>query len=355
MSEQPQDESIFRCEEIEQFALLYACDELDPAVRVALEAHTVQCGTCAAVVSQEVRLHRELASFDQPADSLDRSGLLLAQCRSQLAEALDDKQGRASQPGWRPVFSPLAWWTVLRDTLVYHPAVSMAALVVVGFLVGVAGQRLRFATTASAPTRTVITAAATPSPRVTDQQLRSAGSANVTWATPSGSRTPTVRVQFMSQEPMNVVGSPDDTDVMHALTYVLQNGQRFDPGARMDSLDVMRMRCEDPNVRRCICTTARTDSNPEVRRKALETLEGYEQDPMVRQTLVDALQNDSNSGVRVAAVNLLANALRAERLSGPSDPVILGAFRDRLRNDPSNYVRMQSAVALRQLGANELP
>jgi len=86
------------------------------------------------------RLHQGIASFDQPADSLDRSGLLLAQCRSELSEALDDQQARSNQPGWRGVFSPVAWWTVLRDTLVYHPAMSMTALVVAGFLAGVAGQ-----------------------------------------------------------------------------------------------------------------------------------------------------------------------------------------------------------------------
>src|SRR6202043_1298321 len=108
-------------QEIEQIAVLYACDELDPVVRAALEAHMAKCPICAAVVSRETRLHQEIASFDQPADSLDRSGLLLAQCRSELAEALDDHQARATQPSWMAIFSPLAWWSSLRGTLIYHP------------------------------------------------------------------------------------------------------------------------------------------------------------------------------------------------------------------------------------------
>ena len=119
MSEQPHNEAILRCEEIEQFAVLYSCDELDPAMRAALEAHTPQCLACAAVVSRETRLHQEIASLDQPADSLDRSGLLLAQCRSELSEALDDQQARANQPGLRAVFSPVAWWT---GSMVSRPA-----------------------------------------------------------------------------------------------------------------------------------------------------------------------------------------------------------------------------------------
>jgi anti-sigma factor RsiW len=352
VSEQDNHGITIRCEGIEQFAVLYACDELDPAARTAVEAHTARCPACAAVVSREARLHQAIASFDQPADSLDRSGLLLAQCRSELAEALDDRQARANQPGWRAVFSPAAWWAALRDTLIYHPAMSMAALVVVGFLAGVAGQKSG-GTSPASPQHPVM--AVSSAPKLTEQQLQSAGSANVAWVTPSGSRTPMVQVQLMSQAPMNIIGSPDDADVQRALTFVLENGQRFDSGVRMDSLEVLRTRCVDPEVRRAVCTAALSDRNPGVRIKALEALQGFEQDLAVQQTLIGALQNDDNSGVRVEAINLLVNALRAESSSGPADPKILGVLRDRLRNDPNNYVRQQSAAALRQIGAGQLP
>jgi len=66
---------------------------------------------------------------------------------------------------------------------------------------------------------------------------------------------------------------------------------------------------------------------------------------------MEALQNDDNSGVRLQAVNLLSGALRAESSSGAVDPNILSVLRDRLRNDPNNYIRLQSAAALRQLNA----
>ena len=297
-------------------------------------------------------MHQAIVSFDQPADSLDRSGLLLAQCRNELAEALDDQQARAKQPGWRAVFSPAKWWTVFRGTLVYHPAMSMAVLVVVGFLAGVAGQRLRV-TAPSVPPRAVVTVSAAP--RVTEQQLQSAGSANIAWVTPSGSRAPTVQVQLMSQMPTSIVGSPEDADVERALTFVLGNDERFDPGARLDSLDVLRTQAADPEVRRALCAAARADHNPGVRMKALESLQGFEKDPAVRQTLLDALQNDDNSGVRVSAINLLVNSLQADGESGPADPRILAELRDRLRNDPNKDVRLQSAAALRQLGSGELP
>jgi len=274
--------------------------------------------------------------------------LLLAQCRSELAESLDDHAANSNRSAWRSIFSPVAWWGALRHTLIYHPAMSMTVLVVAGFLAGVTGQRLRVAPPQVVSTRPVMTVSA--SPKITDQQLQSAGSAHVAWVTPSGSRTPTVQVQLMSQTPMNIVGAPDDADVERALTFVLENGQRFDPDARLDSLDVLRTRAADPDVRRSLCAAARLDRNPGVRMKALEALQGFEQDPAARQTLLDALQSDGNSGVRVQAINILLNALRSGNGFVAPDPQILDILRDRQRNDPNNYVRLQSQAALRELG-----
>ena len=344
----PQDQPRIRCEEIESLAVLYACDELDSGARAELDAHLAQCPACAAIVSREGRLHQAIASLEQPADSLDRSGLLLAQCRSELAEALDDRTVMANRSAWLSIFSPVAWWGALRHTLIYHPAMSMTVLVVAGFLAGVAGQRLRVVPPQAGSTRPAMTVSA--SPKVTEQQLQSAGSAHVAWVTPSGSRTPTVQVQLMSQTPMNIVGAPEDADVERALTFVLENGQRFDPDARLDSLDVLRTRAMDPDVRRSLCAAARLDRNAGVRMKAIEALQGFEQDPAVWQTLLDALQSDDNSGVRVEAINLLVNALQSNRGFGAPDAQTLDVLRDRQRNDSNHYVRLQSAAALRELG-----
>jgi len=351
----PQSGQRIRCEEIESLAVLYACDELDADALAELDAHLSQCPACAAVVSRESQLQQAIASLDQPADSLDRSGLLLAQCRSGLAELLDDKQARKDHSAWRSIFSPAAWWGALRHTLIYHPALSMTVLVVAGFLAGVAGQRLPVAPSlAVAPRPPAKMASATPNltspPKITDEQLRSAGSAHVAWVTPSGSRTPSVQVELMAPTPMSIVGAPDDADVQRALTFLLENGQRFDPDVRLDSLDVLRMNAADPDVRRTLCAAARLDRNPGVRIKALDALQGFEQDPSVRDTLLDALESDANSAVRVEAIHLLRAALQSEEGSAAPDPQTADVLRDRLRNDPSPVVRQQSAAALRELG-----
>jgi HEAT repeat protein len=187
-------------------------------------------------------------------------------------------------------------------------------------------------------------------PKITDQQLQSAGSAHVAWVTPAGAGTaPSVQVQFMSQTPMNIVGAPDDADVQRALTYVLKNSERFDPDARLDSLDVLRTRAADPDVRRSLCAAARLDRNPGVRMKAIEALQGFEQDPAVRQTILEALRNDDNSGVRVEAINVLVSALQSANGSVTPDQQTLDVLRDRQHNDSNNYVRLQSAAILRAL------
>jgi HEAT repeat protein len=154
---------------------------------------------------------------------------------------------------------------------------------------------------------------------------------------------------------MNIVGAPDDVDVLRALRFVLENSQRFDPDARLDSLDVLRTRAADPEVRRSLCAACRMDRNPGVRMKALEALQGFEQDPEVRQTILDALQSDDNSGVRVEAIDILLNALRSGNGFAASDQQTLDVLRDRLRNDPNNYVRLQSQAALRELGSADRP
>jgi HEAT repeats len=348
-----------RCEDIESLAILLACDELDTGARAELDAHVAQCPACAAIVAREARLQHAIASLDQPADSLDRSGLLLAQCRSELAESLDDKHARANRSPWLSIFSPVAWWGGLRHTLIYHPAMSMTVLVVAGFLAGVAGQRLPVAPSLAVSPRPAATTASvspnqTGSSKITEEQLRNAGSAHVAWVTPSGSRTPSVDVELMSPtSPMSIVGAPDDADVQRALTFLLENGQRFDPDVRLDSLDVLRTNAADPEVRRTLCAAARLDRNPGVRIKALEALQGFEQDPEVRDALLDALESDTSSGVRVEAIHLLFASLKSEGASAASsvpDPQITAVLRDRLHNDPSSIVRQQSAAALHELG-----
>src|SRR5262249_1453488 len=163
------------------------------------------------------------------------------------------------------------------------------------------------------------------------------------------------------------------------LTYVVANGERFDPGLRLDCLDALRARAQDAQVRRALVTAARKDQNPAVRMKALEALRDSTADDAVRETLLQALQHDPNPGVRVEAVNLLVRSLEGDEFptlslaSPPSMPApelsqgptlaasgddsverVVRALQDLRRSDPNRYVRLRSAAALRQINARDL-
>jgi hypothetical protein len=98
----------------------------------------------------------------------------------------------------------------------------------------------------------------------------------------------------------------------------------------------------------------------------------------VREVLLDTLKHDTNPGVRVEAVNLLVSSLEKPEEAGPaieittvappqdgsavvapvapeasdaSLAIIIRELEILQHSDPSRYVRLRSAAALRQLSA----
>ena len=174
--------------------------------------------------------------------------------------------------------------------------------------------------------------------------------------------------------PIELNGNLDDSNVRNVLTFVVKNGQRFDSGMRLDCLDALKSRAEDAEVRSALLAAAHNDRNPAVRLKALEALRDSGVDTAVREALLDTLQHDSNPGVRVEAVNLLVRSLEqaphesvASPLPGPEAGMIqagtqanesngsienvIRTLENLQRSDPSRYVRLRSASALREISA----
>jgi HEAT repeat protein len=108
--------------------------------------------------------------------------------------------------------------------------------------------------------------------------------------------------------------------------------------------------------------------------KALESLREAASGDDVRQALIDALEHDANPGVRVEAVNVLVGSLQhreseetapemaaAPHVAKPGSPEedesverVVRALEQLQRRDPSRYVRLRSAAALRQIGPREV-
>jgi len=361
------------CQEVGQLLVFYACDEVNDRERAFIERHLEDCAACRALLSEEQQFHDALESMPRADEQLDSAGILLAQCRSELAEKLDD----LAHPPVKETVSPFRW---LRGWMALHPAWSAATLVLLGLAAGV--QSTQWFASRNNPVALDQPVNVRPGPRFTEDQLSKMAVAGVNLTPSPYSGAQNVRVQLSAEQPVVLTGNLDDSDVRDVLTYVVKNGERFDSGVRLDCLDALKTRAEDTEVRGALLCAARKDQNPAVRLKALEALRNAGSDAMVRVAWLDALKHDSNPGVRVEAVNLLVRALenaqqnsmlpvipsdagespsrqiiRASRATSTEDGSLVNLLRaldDLQRNDPSRYVRLRSAAALREINEHDV-
>jgi len=355
------------CIQIAPLLVFYACDEVSASERSAIDAHLLICQDCRAQFAEEQAFQKAVATMPQAAENLDSASVLLAQFRSELSEKLDD----LATPAVKEKAPAFLW---LRRWMALHPAWSGALLVLFGLLAGV--QSTQWFTGRNDANALDHVVNVRPEPRLTDDQLSRMVVAGVNLSPSVGSEAQNVRLQLSAEQPVVLSGSLDDTDVRQVLTYVVENGDRFDSDVRLDCLDALRLRAKDLQVRAALLAAARKDRNPAVRLKALESLRDATSDRTVRETLLQALQQDSNPGVRVEAVNLLVRSLDAmtpqpaplpglgypdapeNQLMAPRAPSlppdeslanVIRALEELQRKDPSRYVRLRSSAALREI------
>lgn len=336
------------CSNFEDRAILYAAGELVEEDRARVDAHALQCPTCSAVLSREMSLRKALAVRLQPADTLDRSELLLARCRSELFEALDDASAQA-QRSRRSLLAP--WrWVAFRHAFAFHPGWSAAALLLAGALAGTAAHEWYRQIAGPLPEKPVITVSA-PAP-ITQQELETIGPDGVRLESQSDSSAPKVELHVRSPRPRVVQGTPDDAEIRRVLAYVIGHGGQFDDSVRLDSIDALRPAADDPQVRAAMSEALRHDPNPAVRLRAIEALRGVGSAPDVQSAILGALSDDDNSGVRIQALNTLLERMRSgEFARAPLDHHALSILRDRMQNDSNSYIRSRSADVLGQLAS----
>ncbi len=358
-------EKSVNCEDVALLLVFYACNEVSDRERKHIDAHVANCEACAAQLAEESQLQEAMLTAPQPADELDSSGILLSQCRSELAEALDDLSAPPIEEHWRP-FGWLRRWMALR------PAWSGALLVLFGIVVGVQVLPwLRNGNNGNANGQAMNVMAKSP---LTKDQLDNMEVAGINFSPSSDAGSPNVQLHLSAEQPMVLTGSVDDSDMRHVLTYVVERGERFDAGVRLDCLEALKAVSRDQQVRQALIAAARKDQNPAVRMKALESLRDASSDDDVRQALLDALRHDANPGVRVEAVNVLVGSLqhRESEETVPEAPEatpvvkpgraeedqsverVVRALQQLQHRDPSRYVRLRSAAALRQIGPREV-
>jgi hypothetical protein len=360
------------CDEVAPLLVFLACDEVTTDERSGIESHIAECAQCHAQLAEVGEFQDSLSGVPQSADELDRTGTLLAQCRSELSESLDEMSAPpVEQESWRP-FGFVRRWMALR------PGWSAAGLLAAGAILGV--QLLQWLPTNDSNWngRAVNVSAAQ---KISDDQLAKMAVSGINFAPNADGLPGTLQVQLRAEQPVVLSGNLDDSDMRRVLTYVVKNSEKFDPGVRLDCLDALRAKIGDAEIRDALLDAARHDKNPAVRMKALESLREAASEEDVRDAVLESLQEDSNPGVRVEAINLLVRSLEMESAMPPmphgmaansdepmveqtapaaladSDPSVRRVLRalDQLRrNDPNHYVRLRSAAALRQIGPAEV-
>jgi len=352
------------CEDVAPLLVFYACDEVSDKERKQIETHVAICTACASQLAEENHLNEALVAALQPAGELDSSSILLSQCRSELAEALDDLFAPPIQEHWRP-FGWVRRWMALR------PAWSGALLVLFGIIVGT--QVIPWLQNGNRGDGNGQAMNVTAKPPLTRNQLDNMAIAGINFSPSPDAGSPNVQLRLSAEQPMMLTGRADDSDIRSVLTYVVEDGERFDAGVRLDCLEALKAAARDQQVRRALITASRKDQNAAVRMKAVESLRDAAGDPDVRQALLDALEHDANPGVRVEAVNVLVGSVqhsdaedtapRAPDVTphvnpgrpgeDPSLERVIRVLQQLQRRDPSRYVRVRSAAALRQIGPRE--
>jgi Putative zinc-finger len=356
------------CEAVGALLVFYVCDEVNEQERAAIESHLAECAACRAQLAEEHDFQKVASSLPHAADEIDAAGILLSHCRSELAEKLDDLERPAAQER----VQTFGW---LRGWMMLHPAWSAGTLVVVGLVAG--NQYAQWSSNRSERVGQEQVVNVRPSSQLTDDQLSKMAVAGINFTPSPYSGSKNVRVRLNAEQPIELNGNADDSNVRSVLTFVVKNGDRFDSGVRLDCLDALKAHAQDSVVRTALLTAARKDPNPAVRLKALEALHDAGIDGGARQVLLDVLQHDANPGVRVEAVNLLVRSLeeaqQAPVVAAPHDPEmpstgmiqagteasgndgsienLMLELQNLQQNDPSRYVRLRSTAALREINA----
>jgi hypothetical protein len=360
-----------------QLVLLAAGEELDAAALEQVAGHVAECATCSAALDREKELLALLAERRKNPDAP-----LLAECRANLEDALDREEERGWL-GWigRAVFGSKRQANWGSNWLEAGTSWSAALLLAVGFSAGVLGPRLlRHPVAPVSPTAQKAAAETTENSNgdadanagansdgsasreasaasshavVSALDLPTADLAGINVMRPDGGDLPQVRLQLQAREPVTLEGNVNDDNVEQVLLYMLNDNARFCSGARLDAVDLLRARNNDPKVRTALCHTVHTDHDAAVRLKALEALNGSDaQDPdTVLQTVLDALESDQNPGVRIEAVDTLRDMAAKGQVA--SDDRALAVLRERMAKDPDTYIRAQSAAAIQELGPHQ--
>ncbi len=291
------------CDQITGQVELYVFGELDFHQEELFEAHVGTCEHCKTLVEE----HRAILRLMNEAE-VEAPPLLLNQCRQGLKRTLAAER-----------MKPVGWMDRVRDLIPAWPVLLKPVF-------GCAMLALAFYAGRQAEERKSVSAAGLPTSWIRTIQGTGNG-----------------MVQIVLEEPRQrmIEGALSESGIEQALMTAAR--QSPDPGTRLESVDLLRNRCNRYDVRKAMLQTLENDASPTVRLRALEALRPHSNEVEVRQALSRVLLKDTSPNVRVQAIDLLVDRPPAE---------IVGTLQEIIRRDENDYVRARCLRVLSQMRAS---
>lgn len=292
------------CGEATRDIPFYLHGELDLPREEEFEAHLDLCPLCRAELEKQRAVLRAMDSHEwQPGPQLldacrrelhSRAALITAERRSVRVRLLD----------WARSELPVMW--------TWRPLAAMA-LLAAGFF----GGRLFDAATRGFEPAVL---------RVRDLAQNPGGG---------------VRLVLEEVRVRTLTGPVDDSRIKGMLLAAANDPAN--PGLRARTLDILKDRCRQMDVRHTLLHALRKDPNPGVRLKAIEGLRPFAREPEIRSVLSQVLLADENPGVRTMAVDMLVEDMQTE---------VIGALQELILRENNPYIRQKSLNALREVNAS---
>jgi hypothetical protein len=298
-----------KCDWTKENLVLYIYDELADDAKVEIENHIRGCVACHEELESAKALKHDMSAMPV----LEVSPNLLAASRMHLQESLEHAEQNRS--AWSTFVFDFAGWM---NQIKLAPALT-AALLMIGF----AGGTITTWKMGSHETPVQV------GNQETKQDIGVASIESIL-TDPSSNN---VTIKYDTLHPQTLVGSANDPRIQQLLLLATHSNR--DSDVRLDSIDLLKDRAGDNDVRDALISALRYDKNPGVRLKALDGLKSYvRNDVHVRDAVLEALLHDDNAGVRSEAIGLL-DPVKA-------DSSIREALEILAKSDPNQFIRTQS-------------
>jgi HEAT repeats/Putative zinc-finger len=301
-----------KCEWTKENVVLHLYDELPDDAKFEFMHHIQHCPSCRQELEAAQSFKEDMAAAPVP----EVSPNLLASSRMQLQETLEHAEQNRSF--WGMFIFDFAGWM---HQIKLAPALT-AALLIIGFAGGsITTWRLAQQRVSIGDSDNVVVPQR--------PQVANVASIDSVETDPSSNQ---VTIKYDTLRPQTVKGSAGDPQIQQLLLLAAHNR---DSDVRLDSIDLLKNKAQDNDVRDALISALRYDKNPGVRLKALDGLKSYVKDDVhVRDAVLEALLHDNNAGVRSEAISLL-DPVKA-------DTSVREALEVLAARDPNQYIKTQS-------------